>query len=63
MAAPMIQPSHAGRLHAAMGVPSGKKLKLSDILRKKSAAKSAGNTALEKQATFAQNARQWNHAG
>jgi hypothetical protein len=46
-----------------MGVPSGKKLKLSDILKKKSAAKASGNTALEKQATFAANARSWNHAG
>lgn len=55
-----IQPSHAGLLHKAMGVPEGKKLSLADILRTKSRAKRSGDPKLVKQATFAANARSWN---
>jgi len=47
-----INPAHAGRLHAALGVPSGQKI---------AAAKSSPSPAVRKEANFAANARKWNH--
>lgn len=55
-----IKPSHVGLLHKAMGVPKGSKISLGDLMETKSRAKRAGNMKLEKQATFAANARSWN---
>lgn len=52
-----IKPSHKGKLHRALGVPSGKKIpagKLSSALHSKSA-------AVRKEANFARNAKGWKH--
>jgi hypothetical protein len=56
-----IKPSHHGLLHKAMGVKEGQKLSLSSIAATKARAKRNGNTKLEKQAVFAENARKWHH--
>lgn len=58
-----IKPSHKGLLHEAMGIPMHKKIGIGELMKKKSAAKASGNTKLEKQVVFAENAKHWNHAG
>lgn len=50
-----IKKSHQGRLHRALGVPEGEKLKLRDLLK----AKKSDNPSLRRMATFALNARRW----
>lgn len=50
-----IKPSHVGRLHAALGMPMGKKLSMSMIqtaLRSK-------DPKIRRMAQFALNARKW----
>jgi hypothetical protein len=54
-----IKPSHVGMLHEAMGIPKGKKIGIADLMKTKSRAKASGNVKVEKEATFAQNARSW----
>ncbi len=51
-----IQPSHKGRLHAALGVPAGEHIPAAKI----AAAKRSASPAVRKEATFAQNAAKWN---
>lgn len=52
-----IKPSHKGLLHKSLGVPEGKKIKLSSLVK----AKHSSNPAVRKRATFAMNARKWSH--
>jgi len=50
-----------GLLHKKMGISEGKKISSSSLSKEKSKAKKSGNTKLEKEVVFAQNARKWNH--
>lgn len=54
-----IQPSHKGRLHADLGKKPGTKLSSAELEK----AKHSKNPAERKRATFAINARGWNHKG
>lgn len=56
-----INPAHKGLLHEEMGIPKGQKITIGQLMREKRKAKRSGNTAEEKRATFAANARHWNH--
>jgi len=53
-----IQPSHKGLLHKNLGVAPSATIPLSSMLK----AKRSPNPALRKRATFAVNARSWNHS-
>lgn len=52
-----IKPSHKGLLHKDLGVKQGKKLTSAQLKK----AKNSSNPAVAKRATFAMNARKWNH--
>jgi hypothetical protein len=52
-----IKPSHEGRLREATGTPSGQNIPLKELMQ----AKRSKNPARRKQATFAVNARKWQH--
>jgi len=52
-----IKPSHKGKLHKALGVAPGSKIPEAKI----EAAKHSSSLALRKEATFAENAKHWNH--
>ena len=52
-----IKPSHKGKLHEDLGIAANKPIPLSRML----AAKKSSNPAERKRATFAVNARKWNH--
>ena len=52
-----IKPSHRGLLHEALGVAQGTKIPLSKLISAKARAKRTGNSALLKQATYAENVR------
>lgn len=54
-----IKPSHEGRLHKVLGVAAGKSLPAGKV----AAAKNSDNADIRKMATFAQNAKTWNHKG
>jgi hypothetical protein len=54
-----IKPSHKGLLHKDLGVSSGKKLSV----KSEEKAKHSSDPAERKRATFALNARKWNHKG
>ena len=54
-----IKPSHKGRLHADLGKKPGTRLSDADLQK----AKRSKNPAERKRATFALNARSWNHKG
>jgi hypothetical protein len=54
-----IMKSHEGRLHDKLGVPRGEPIPASKI----AAAKKSSDPATRKQATFAENAKKWNHGG
>lgn len=56
-----IKPSHKGLLHRELGVPADKKIGVADLMRAKTRAKRSGDSALEKRAVFAENARKWKH--
>lgn len=51
-----IKPSHAGRLHEDLGIPSGQKIPTAKLER----AKEGASPAERKRITFAENARKWN---
>jgi oligoendopeptidase F len=53
-----IKPSHKGLLHKNLGVAKGKKL----TVAQEEKAKSSKSPAVRKRATFALNARSWNHS-
>jgi hypothetical protein len=52
-----INPSHKGLLHKDLGKKAGKKLTVAEEEK----AKNSSNPAERKRATFALNARKWNH--
>lgn len=52
-----IKPSRKGLLHKKLGVPQGEKIPASKI----AAAKKSKSPAMRKEATFAVNAKKWNH--
>jgi hypothetical protein len=52
-----IKPSHKGLLHKNTGTPAGQKIPASKI----AAAKNSPDPAVRKRATFAANAKKWNH--
>jgi hypothetical protein len=54
-----VKPSHEGLLHRDLGVRQGRKLTVSE----EEAAKRSDNPAERKRATFALNARKFNHGG
>jgi flagellar basal body rod protein FlgC len=53
-----IKPSHKGKLTAKVGK---KGLTSKNLAKEKTAAKKSGNTTLEKEVVFAQNAKKWHH--
>lgn len=61
MAAIEINPAHKNMLHDAMHVKAGQKINIGDLMKTKVKAKKAGNTKLEKEAVFAENAKGWQH--
>lgn len=54
-----IKKSHEGRLHRALGVPEGQPIPAAKL----QAAKNSPSAAVRKEATFAINAKGFNHAG
>lgn len=54
-----IKPSHKGLLHKDLGKPEGQKLTAADLAK----AKNSSDPAVRKRATFAENAKHWNHSG
>lgn len=52
-----IKPSHRGMLHEDLGVPEGQKIPAGKL----AAAKRSSDPAVRKRATFAANAKTWNH--
>lgn len=52
-----IKPSHKGLLHEDMGVPAGDKIPAAKLAK----AKDSSDPAVRKRATFAQNAKSWDH--
>lgn len=54
-----IKPSRKGLLHQKLGVPQGQPIPAAKIAK----AKASTSPALRKEATFAQNAKHFNHGG
>jgi len=54
-----IKPANRGKLHAKLGVPQGEKIPAAKLAK----AKKSSSPALRKEATFAQNAKSFSHAG
>lgn len=54
-----IKPSHEGRLHRALGVPEGNAIPAAKL----AAAKNSSDPAIRREATFAINAKGFNHTG
>ena len=54
-----IKPKNKGKLHKELGVPAGKKIPAAALAH----AKNSKNPAERKRATFAENAKKWNHGG
>jgi len=54
-----IKKSHEGRLHKALGVPAGQPIPAAKL----AAAKNSKDSAIRKMATFADNAKGFNHSG
>jgi len=52
-----IKKSHKGLLHKDLGVPAGKPIPSAKL----AAAKKSSDPAERKRATFAENAKKWNH--
>jgi hypothetical protein len=52
-----IKPSHKGLLHKNLGISSKKGIPLKSLVK----AKQSSSPAVRKRATFALNARKWNH--
>jgi hypothetical protein len=53
-----IKPANKGKLTAKVGKAG---LKSKNLAKEKTAAKKSGNTTLEKEIVFAQNAKKWKH--
>lgn len=56
-----INPSNKGLLHKKMGVSPGKHISTGALEAEKVRAKASGNTKLEREVVFAENARKWHH--
>jgi hypothetical protein len=54
-----IKKSHEGLLHKNLGVPQGKPIPSGKL----ASAKNSADPAVRKRATFAENAKHWNHKG
>lgn len=54
-----IKASHKGLLHKNLGVASGKPIPAAKLAK----AKNSSSAAVRKRATFAENAKHWNHSG
>ena len=54
-----IKPSHEGLLHKNLGVAADKPIPAAKL----EAAKHSESAAVRKRATFAENAKHWNHSG
>jgi hypothetical protein len=54
-----IKPSHKGLLHKNLGVPEGQPIPAGKL----ASAKNSPSKAVRKRATFADNAKHWNHKG
>jgi hypothetical protein len=54
-----IKKSHEGRLHKSLHASTSKKIPSSELESRLAAAKRSGNTKLEKELVFAENARKW----
>jgi hypothetical protein len=52
-----IKPSHKGLLHKDLGVPAGKPIPEAKLAK----AKASKDPAVRKRATFAENAKKWDH--
>ena len=52
-----IKPSHEGKLHEKLGVPAGEKIPEAKLAK----AKNSDSAALRKEATFAENAKHFQH--
>lgn len=57
MMAIKIKPSHEGRLHKKLGVPSGKPIPAGKLAK----AEKSSSPSLRKEATFAENAKHFSH--
>jgi len=57
-----IDPANKGLLHKKMGVGQGKKISEGALEAEKARAKASGNTKLEREVVFAENAKRW-HKG
>ena len=62
MAGIHINPAHKGMLHRALGIKEGEKIGVGTLMKAKARAKASGDTKLEKEAVFAENAKHWSHA-
>jgi hypothetical protein len=56
-----INPNNKGLLHKKMGIGQGKPISTSALESEKAKAKKSGNTKLEREVVFAENARKWHH--
>lgn len=56
-----INPNNKGLLHKKMGIGQGKHISTGSLEAEKAKAKKSGNTKLEKEVVFAENARKWHH--
>lgn len=54
-----IKKSHEGLLHKNLGVPAGSPIPAGKL----ASAKNSSSPAVRKRATFAENAKHWNHKG
>jgi hypothetical protein len=61
IAAIHIKPSHKGLLHKKLDLAEGAKIGNDTLEAKKKEAERNGDTKLEKEIVFAQNAKKWNH--
>lgn len=58
-----INPANKGLLHKKLGISQGKKIGEGKLEETAARAKASGDTKLEREAVFAENAKKWNHKG
>lgn len=56
-----IKKKNQGLLSKKMGIPQKDNIPSSSLSKEKAHAKESGNTKLEKEVVFAQNAKKWHH--
>lgn len=57
-----IKKSHIGALHDSLGIKPGEPISMGTLMKAKVKAKKTGNSLLMKRATFAANAKGWDHS-